>query len=337
MADTTVRMVDVAQAAGVSQATASRVLSGFRSVAPATREAVLAAAESMGYVINQSASALASKSAKSIGFVVAEPSAHIWSGTYFPRLLQGITEATNEHNNQLVMFMAQSEGSQPRLRQYLRQGHVDGLLMITSTEADPVLQELIRHQMPVVVGGRPVGVPDVDYVDIDNEQSAFEATVHLLRRGYKRPAVIAGPQSTAAGSDRLRGYLRAVADADVDANVIVAPDFSIGSGAEAARETLDRDGVDAIFAAGDALALGAREVLLARQSRVPEDVGLVGFDDSPAAAAVDLTSVSQPIEELGREMVRLLFDRMDRDNTVSAHTMLDTRLIARGSSAGPRP
>lgn len=333
-----VRMVDVAARAGVSQTTASRVLSGFKNVAPDTRAAVTEAAEALGYEVNLAARSLASARSQSIGFVVSEPSAHLWNGTYFPRLLKGITEAAEDSHLQLAIFMRQPEQTSKRLRRYLTQGHVDGLLVITSTRDDPLLVDLLSHGMAVVVGGRPIGVDDASYVDVDNFRGAAVATNHLLKNGYKRPAHIAGPSDTAAGEDRLRGYLHAMQQSDIPPTFVQAKDFSYQEGAAAAISILEHEPtVDAFFAAGDSLGLGAMTAVTASGRRIPEDVGLIGFDDSePAAAATPpMSSMFQSVEQLGKEMVRLLISRIADGDQPPLQSTLGTRLVGRQSTRGP--
>ena len=331
-----VRMVDVAARAGVSQTTASRVLSGFKNVAPETRAAVTEAAEALGYEVNLAARSLASSRAQSIGFVVTEPSAHLWGGTYFPRLLQGITEAAEDSRLQLAIFMRQPDQSNKRLRRYLTQGHVDGLLVITSTREDPLLLDLLSHGMAVVVGGRPIGVDDASYVDVDNFRGAALATNHLLSQGYSRPAHIAGPADTAAGEDRLRGYLHAMQDSNLEPTFVQAKDFSYQEGASAAMALLDRDpAIDALFAAGDSLGLGAMTAVTASGRRIPENIGLIGFDDSEPAADASMSSMFQSVEQLGKEMVRLLVSRIGDPEQPPLQTVLGTRLVERLSSRGP--
>ncbi|AZI58980.1 LacI family transcriptional regulator [Nakamurella antarctica] len=333
-----VRMVDVAKFAGVSQTTASRALSGFKSVSPATRAAVEEAAQTLGYEINLAARSLASRGSQSIGFVVAEPSAHLWGGTYFPRLLQGITEATEGANQQLAIFMPQPNISHQRLRRYLAQGHVDGLLLITSTRQDPLLVDLMRRGMPVVVGGRPIGVAGASFVDVDNSHGAAMATSHLFERGYCNPAHIAGPTDTAAGEDRLSGYCTAMTSRGRTPVFREATDFSFQQGAEVALAIMrEHPETDAIFAAGDSMAMGALTALRTIGRDVPGDVGLIGFDSSePAAQAIPpLSSIYQPVEQLGSEMVRLILARVKDPAQPAQQRILGTRLVARDSSSGP--
>jgi len=185
---------------------------------------------------------------------------------------------------------------------------------------------------PVVVGGRPLGVPDAVYVDVDNEHAGYTATTHLFEAGYTHVATIAGPQSTAAGKDRLRGYRRAITDGGGQRREIVTPDFSHLAGDTAAAQLLERwPDTDAIFAAGDSLAYGALTTLRIQGRRCPTEIGLIGFDDSEPTSHTTppLSSIAQPVEDLGRLMVTTLLDRGEGSPTP---TTLPTRLVARVSS-----
>jgi DNA-binding LacI/PurR family transcriptional regulator len=190
----------------------------------------------------------------------------------------------------------------------------------------------------VVLGRPPRGV-DIDFVDADNRDGGRRATAHLIATGRERVATITGPRDMGAGIDRLAGYRDALADAgvDVDESLIATGDFT-HPGGEAAMERLlrDRPDIDAVFCASDLMAAGALGVLQAAGRRVPEDVAVVGYDDSPIATTTRpaLSSVRQPVEEMGREMVHLLTGNLERNVRVPRHVVLATELIARASSAG---
>ncbi len=335
-----VRMVDVARAAGVSQPTASRVLSGDLRVTRESREAVLAAASEMGYVVNRAASSLAGNRTNSVGFVIAEPGSHLWGNPYFPRLMAGITAELNARRQQLVLFMPQSRVEERQLVDYLLAGHVDGVLMTTSRNRDPLLRALLDAHVPVVVGGRPIGIRGASFVDVDNERAAYEATLHLLDSGYRHVATIAGPPQTAAGKDRLVGYRRAITEREgkhAELREMVAIDFSQPAGEAAAADILMRwPDTDAIFAAADLLCFGALITLKLQGLAVPSRIGLVSFDDSEpnALSHPPLTSVSQPVERLGTTMVQMLFEQMAGDGQ-PRDEVLDTSLVIRESSTGP--
>jgi DNA-binding LacI/PurR family transcriptional regulator len=195
---------------------------------------------------------------------------------------------------------------------------------------------LQRHRIPVVVGGRPEG-SGIPYVDVDNRRGAGAAVQHLLDLGRERVATIAGPQDMAAGADRLAGYHERVARAGRPAGseLVEIGDFTLDGGRAAMERLLARTPApDAVFVASDLMALGAMGALRDAGLSVPGDVAIVGFDDSPLAITTQpqLSSVRQPIEEMGREMSRLLLQQVRSPGVAPRRVILDTQLVVRASS-----
>jgi DNA-binding LacI/PurR family transcriptional regulator len=176
-------------------------------------------------------------------------------------------------------------------------------------------------------------------VDVDNRQGARKAVEHLLAGGRRMVATISGPLDMPVGIDRLAGYRDATGEAFgvSDATLEAAGDFTQESGAKAMSRLLTkRPDLDAVFAASDLMAAGALSALTAAGRRVPEDVAIVGYDDSPLASSThpQLTSVRQPIEEMGREVARLLVEAVEGTDRVQRRVILATELVKRASSAG---
>ena len=333
---------EVARVAGVSRATVSRVVNGNPKVNPDARRAVERAVDRLGYVPNPAARSLVTRRSQSIGLVIAEPAGRVFEDPFFPRLLRGIGAALSSRDLQLILLMPQSSGEETRAERYLTAGHVDGALLASLHGNDPLPQAVAARGVPVVVGGRPPRGSPVSYVDVDNLQGARTAVEHILATGRRRIATIAGPQDMPAGEDRLTGYHQALESAGTarDAKLEADSDFTQQGGAEATRRILAaRPDVDAIFAASDLMAAGAVQVLRAAGRRIPDDVAIVGFDDSPIAETTDppLTSVRQPIEEMGREMVRLLVEQLADPGSVPRTVILATQLVRRRSSEGVQP
>jgi DNA-binding LacI/PurR family transcriptional regulator len=327
----------VARAAGVSRATVSRVVNDSPRVSPDARRSVERAIESLGYVPNRAARSLVTRRSDSIGVVITEPTGRLFSDPFFPRLLRGISAELAARDRQLVLVMPQSAADQRRAAGYLSAGHVDGVLLTSLHGADPLPAQLVARGVPVVVGGRPIEPTAVSYVDVDNRAGARAAVGHLLSAGRRVVATIAGPADMAVGVDRLAGFRDALGDADIaiDPALIVEADFTHDGGAEAMRTLLGRrPDIDGVFAASDAMAAGALSEILAAGRQVPDDVAVVGYDDSPIAAATrpPLTSVRQPIEEMGREMARLLIEAIERGERATRRIVLATELIPRAST-----
>jgi DNA-binding LacI/PurR family transcriptional regulator len=334
-----VTLEEVARVAGVSRATVSRVVNGNPRVAPEVRRTVERAVDRLGYVPNPAARSLVTRKSQSIGLVIAEPAGRIFEHPFFPRLLRGIGAALSSRDLQLVLLMPQSSQEESRAERYLTAGHVDGALLASLHGDDPLPMAVAKRGIPVVVGGRPPLGAEVSYVDVDNVQGARTATEHLIATGRRVVATITGPPDMSAGFDRLVGYQQALNAADFsrDPALEATGDFSQQGGADAMRRILETHAdVDAVFAASDLMAAGAVQVLRAAGRRIPEDVAVVGFDDSSIAETTDppLTSVRQPIEEMGREMVRLLVEHTAAPGSVPRKVILATQLVRRRSSEG---
>ena len=338
---TVTTLEEVASKAGVSRATVSRVVNGSPKVSPAIRGNVEAAIAALGYVPNRAARSLVTKRSGSIGVVITEPSGRLFSDPFFPRLLRGISAALSAKDLQLVLLMPASSADTERTADYLAAGHVDGALLVSLHGDDPLPDRMTRAGIPFVHGGRPVAGTSTSLVDVDNRGGAKSAVEHLIAGGRRTIAHIAGPADMGAGVDRLAGYREALAEAGLplDDRLVVTSDFTQEGGTAAMERLLKaRPDLDGVFAASDLMAAGALSVLDAAGRRVPQDVALVGYDDSPIALSVrpQLTSVRQPIEEMGHEMARLLIAAIDEDQPVQRRVILATELIRRASSGGRR-
>jgi DNA-binding LacI/PurR family transcriptional regulator len=338
---TVTTLEEVALHAGVSRATVSRVVNGSPKVSPAIRRGVEASISALGYVPNRAARSLVTKRSGSIGVVITEPSGRLFSDPFFPRLLRGISTALSARDLQLVLLMPASPADTERTADYLAAGHVDGALLVSLHGDDPLPERMSRAGIPCVVGGRPLRASGASLVDIDNRGGAKTAVAHLLTNGRRVIATIAGPADMGAGVDRLAGYRDALTEAGIkiEDRLIETADFTQDSGAASMNRLLKASpDIDAVFAASDLIAAGALSVLDAAGRRVPDDVALVGYDDSPIAMSVrpQLTSVRQPIEEMGHEMARLLIAAVEEDQPVQRRVILATELIRRASSGGRR-
>ena len=329
----------VAREAGVSRATVSRVVNGSPKVSPEVRRAVDRAIARLGYVPNPAARSLVTRRSDSVGLVITEPASRLFDDPFFPRLLRGISAELSTRNLQLVLLMPEDGAAELRLERYLGAGHVDGVLLVSLHGDDPLPGHLQARGVPMVVGGRPPEGVNASYVDVDNREAARSAVQHLAATGRQRIATIAGPQDMGAGIDRLEGYLEGLAGLGrkrEDA-LIATADFTYEGGVTAMRRLLAAaPDLDAVFAASDLIAAGALSVLRSAGRSVPGDVALVGFDDSPLASATEppLTSVRQPIEEMGRELVRLLAESLERPQRATRRVLLSTELVPRASSRG---
>jgi DNA-binding LacI/PurR family transcriptional regulator len=324
----------VARRAGVSRATVSRVVNGSPTVAESIQQAVRQAVAELGYVPNLAARSLVTQRTDSVALVLPESASRVFSDDqFFPGIVHGVSQELEEADKQLVLLMTGSPAGHDRLERYATARHVDGVLFASMHGADPLPGMLNRIGIPVVCSGRPLGDPGVPFIDVDHAGGVARAVRHLLDSGRKRIATIAGPQDMVAGVDRLAGFRAGLAGSGQRAHVAVG-DFTRESGAVAMHRLLAEDpALDAVFVASDLMAHGALRTLREAGRRVPDDVAVIGFDDIELARYTDppLTTVRQPILEIGRQMVRQLL-RLAAGEQVEPAVVLPTELILRDSA-----
>jgi DNA-binding LacI/PurR family transcriptional regulator len=336
-------LAEVAARAGVGRGTASRVINGSPRVSAHTREAVEAAVAELGYVPNRAARALAGNRTDAIALVVPESETHFFAEPYFSDIVHGIGMALADTEMQLLLTLVGSDRERQRLAHYLAAHQVDGVLLLSARADDPLPELLEQLSIPVVISGRRSDHETLPSVDSDNSQGARSAVGHLVERGRRTIATITWRLDVYGARCRLDGYRRAVAvaGADSDEALVAHADFSEEGGRRAMELLLERrPDLDAVFAASDVMAAGARQVLRERDLRVPEDVALVGFDDSSIARHMDppLTSVRQPTVDMGHAMARLLLSEIVARRTPGSggvertQVVLPTALVTRLSS-----
>ncbi|WP_017612877.1 LacI family DNA-binding transcriptional regulator [Nocardiopsis salina] len=328
----------VAERAGVGRGTVSRVINGSAQVSPRTRDAVHAAITELGYSPNHAARTLVTRRTDTIALVVSEPRDRLFADPFFADIIRGVSSVLHERDLQLMLTTARSEAEHQRAGDYLTGFHVDGVLLVSLHRDDPLPSRLTAAGVPVVQGGLPhAGTLTAPfYVEVDNAGGAREATRRLHSTGHGRVATVSGPMDMNAGVERLRGYRQVVEETGLpdDDRLVEEGDFSVEGGAAAMERLLDSGtDPDAVFVASDMMALGAMRVLRERGLRVPDDLALVGFDDTPMAQHSDppLTTVHQPTVRMGSEMATLLTDVAIPRTEETANVVLDTHLVVRGS------
>ncbi|MCI0688298.1 MAG: LacI family transcriptional regulator [Sporichthyaceae bacterium] len=328
---------DVAAHAGVSRATVSRVINGSPKVSDEVRDTVEASIRTLGYVPNRAARALVTQRTDTVALVVSEPDTMLFNDPFFGGIVRGVSLELQGSGEQLVLMMVATDADHERFERYVRGGHIDGVLLLSLHGADPLPNALARAGIPTVLGGRildnQAGLP---CVDVDNVGGAQQAVRRLVQLGRQRIATIAGPQNMGAGVDRLVGYQQGLAPHRFRSDLVEVGDFTQESGARAMAALLDRvPDLDAVFAASDLMAVGALATLRSAGRQVPDDVALIGFDDHDVARYVDppLTTVRQPIVEMGRAMTRRLLSLLDpAAATTNGADVLPTELIVRESA-----
>ena len=338
LAHTRVTIREVADEAGVSIATVSRVLNGRDDVAPETRELVGRIIQERGYSANRGARALSAGRTGLVGVLVP-----LVYPVYFSAILSGATEALQEHDLRAVLSpTGHQHDREVTLLDRLMHGLTDGALIVLPEESSEELERLVDAGYRLVVIDPLMPLDDrIASVSAAHTSGADQAMKHLLGLGHRRIAIISGPRGWVATEDRRLGYHAALASAGIlpDPALEVESNFEIDGGEQAAFQLLDMaEPPTAIFAFNDNHAIGALKAARIRGLRVPEDLSIVGFDDVEHATIVTpmLTTVRQPLAEMGRTAVSLLMRLMDRHSLETLHVELATRLVVRESS-GPVP
>lgn len=329
---------DVADLAGVSIATVSRVLNGRPDVSAGTRRNVLRVVREHGFSKNRAAGALSGGRTSLIGVAVPEV-----ESTYFAGILSGAAEALYERDMRVVLCPTHHEHAREVvLLDRLMHGTTDGALLVLPYESEDELETLLHHGYPfVVVEPRtPLG-DDIACVTATHYAGAVLATKHLLELGHRRIGAIKGPDDQLASQERLNGFRSTLANAGIalDPALEIGSNFKFESGEAAAAKLLDLPSPPtAIFAFNDEVAIGAMIAARARGLRVPEDISIIGFDDALPAQLVTppLTTVRQPLAELGRTAVSLLRRLINKQRVEVLRVELHTKLILRESTAAPR-
>jgi DNA-binding LacI/PurR family transcriptional regulator len=324
-------MADVAAQAGVSVMTVSRVLNGFAGVTDETRVRVEEAVTALGYQANTAARVLAGGRSRTLGVMAVE------TEQFGPsHMLFGIEAAASEAGH-VVSFVTlnRSGNDMASTLHRLRSSHVQGVIIVAPIRR--VVEEVTRLEgdMPlVVVGSEPaVGAPTVT---IDQFEGARLATRHLLELGHRTVHHVAGPQTWIDAAARMRGWSDALRTYPAPRGRSLAGDWSARQGYDAGLRLARETDVTAVFAANDQTALGVMRGLHDAGRRVPEDVSVVGFDDTPESGYFlpPLTTVRQDFAEVGRRSVDLLLSLADGD-TVERHVVVPAALVVRMSTAPP--
>lgn len=325
----------IGELAGVSRATVSRVVNNHPSVRAHVRQRVLDIIVETGYQPNLAARSLASRRSGVIGLVIPRMVQSLFTDPYYPRLIQGISQGSNDNDYTLSLFLFHSADEEQKLAARLvRQGLLDGVIIAASLINDPLIPRLMDARMPFVLIGRPDQHPDAHYVDVDNLMGAFTAVSHLIQQGYHRIATITGRQDMSAGIQRKQGYLNALQaqELPIDETLIVTGDFDPET-AYNAMQNLLLHRPEAVFAASDTMALSAMQAIQEAGLRVPQDIAVVGYDDLPAGqtAVPPLTTIRQPIRRIGTLAVATLVDIINQPQEPTRRIILPSELVIRQS------
>ncbi|KYD10696.1 hypothetical protein B4119_2407 [Parageobacillus caldoxylosilyticus] len=329
-----VKIKDVAKLANVSTATVSRVLRNADNVKEETRKRVLEAIEKLHYQPNVLGRYLRRMETETILVVVPD-----MTNPFFSKVLRGIESVAIQNGYRVLLGDTQNNVRlEEEYLNLLHQKQVDGTIFLTARINKELMEEMSR-QFPIVLACEYLEGATIPTVSIDNISSARKATEHLIKLGHRRIAHLSGPMNIILSRDRLRGYQQAMMqyELDVEPVLIQEGDFSYESGYNLTLKLLAlKNPPTAIFAANDEMAIGAIKAIRKLSLRVPDDIAVVGFDDIKIASIFEpnLTTISQPMFEIGEKAMNLLLQLMEGKKLDRRQFVLEDRLIVRDSCGG---
>jgi LacI family transcriptional regulator len=328
-----ITMADVAARAGVSKTTVSRVLNGKDDLDPETAARVRQVIDELGYVPSARAVSLARGRTRVLGMLVPSLT-WAWVG----EVLQGVVDVVEAEGYGLLLFSChQGEESIRRFASQVSAKAFDGLVAIEPEGTLEYLTELHAGGLPVVLVDDRENRPQFPSVAPANREGGASAARHLLDIGRRQPLVVTGPRSLGCSQERLIGFAEAYREAGIviDDRHIVDGDFTFEGGRDSVHRALAAGiALDCVFAHNDLSAAGVLHAIRQAGLRVPDDVAVVGFDDVPLATYTEptLTTVHQPLREMGERSARLLMAHFDGESLSGAPEVLPTALVIRGST-----
>ena len=320
----------VAESAGVSVNTASRAINNKQDINLETKKRVLKIAQDLGYVRNDTAVALRTKKTGTIGVVIADN-----RNPFYAEVLNGMEVAARKKNYHIILANTQRDyRKEEEAINLLLNKRVDGLLIAPVQDRDDDIKKLIEANIPFVIVGRDFNDIDLDAVYNDEVKGGFLATEYLIKKGHKKIAFINGVLHKSPAKGRLKGYKKALKECEIPFNdaLISVGDIDVKDGYERTKQMLKKNlDFTAIFAYNDMMAFGAMQAIKEKDLRIPENIGLVGYDDILFSSLISpaLTTIKLKKQELGVESVKLLLSRINRAHKKTKKIMLDVELIVR--------
>jgi LacI family transcriptional regulator len=328
-----VTIKQVAEKAGVSTATISRVLTGRGYVSPERRQIVLEAVKELNYQPDRAARNLRRGASQIIGIVISD-----LQNPFFTSLIRGIEQTIEEDNFTLLLSNTDEDPRRENMQlRTLQAERVSGIVIAPCRPESEMLRKLAAQHMPIVLIDRNLARPKLDTVTVRNQEAACEAVQHLVSIGHKRIAWISGPERVSTAAERQQGFLEGIqaAGLSIPEAYIQIGDFRQESGYQAMQRLLELPAPpSAVLVGNNLMTLGALQAIHEDCLSIPQDMAIIGFDDMPWAASLQppLTVIAQPTFEMGVTAARLLLDRIVNPDLPTRNVILDTRLIVRASS-----
>ena len=334
---------EIGRLAGVSRSTVSRVVNGEANVSADAKQRVEAVIAETGYRPHAAAKSLASSKTGVIGLIIPSAVSTLFDDPFFGRLILGISNATNALGRTLALFLFDDESDYDSIiSRVVNPGLVDGVIVTATRMGDPVIDHLQKADMPFVVVGRADDGQSIYSVDVDNRGGARAAALYLAGLGHERIGMIAAPSTPPAGAARRAGFLEGMAEAGLDIDDRLAEgNWTEGSGRLAMDRLLAGELPDAVFVSSDRMAVGALRAIHEAGLRCPQDIAIVSFDGLISADQTmpRLTSMAQPVNELGERAARLLDSIIGGDGRTPEQVVFATELVVRescGATIGSR-
>ncbi len=329
----TLNIDDIARLAGVSRSTVSRVLNNHVDVSDKTRAKIRQIIEEHDYNPNSVARALARQKTQVLSLVIPQVVTDVFSEPYNATVIQHVTQTANAMDYAILLWMGNDNPAEESrfFDRILHSSHVDGLIVISSVEGDQIANRLLQLHLPFILIGPPFA-DDINYINADNFDGVYKAVSHLITLGWDRIGIITGPTTLRVTHDRVRGYEMAMRDHDrpVDRSLVVEGGYGESHGYRQMTHLLEM-GVDAVFVSSDVMALGALRAAQDAGRRVPDDLGIVGFDDLPIAQTSNppLTTVRQPIVHFGVLAAQALIGILEDELPQPYQKIIPTELVVR--------
>lgn len=334
-----VTIKDIARIAGVDPSTVSRVIADSPRISLKTKEKVTKVMEELDFYPNAIARSLANRSTKTIGVIMPLSSEQVFVNPFFTEVMKGIAASAIKRGYD-ILFSTGGNGDEEykATKRIVNEKRIDGLILLTSRIQDKTINDLISKKLPFVVVGKPSKLEDVNWVDNDNQEACYNATEHLIKQGHSNIGFIGGEFSYVFMCERFKGYKQALDIHGIKFNkdYLSIGEFLEEGGYEAMKKLLELNKMPtAIVAADDLMAFGAIRAIKENGLAIPEDIAIVGFNDTPLANFIDppLSSVEIFVHDLGYNASEILLNHLEHPSDQKKHIIIQTSLKVRKSSS----